>query len=110
MIVFKFRQENRDIFEAIKSGTKKIETRAATAKYKDINVGDIVKFSCGSDSFEKRAAKVAILLVDSKGNVLIQMADMIAGSIRRFYDPAKTDAKIYKSIVKKHIEDEWKFK
>ncbi len=49
-------------------------------------------------------------LVDSKGNVLVQMADMIAGSIRRSYDISKTDHNIYKALIKKHIEDEWKFK
>lgn len=49
-------------------------------------------------------------LIDSKNNVLIQMADMIAGSIRRFYDNDKTDSEIYRNIFRKHIEDEWKFK
>lgn len=49
-------------------------------------------------------------LVDSKGNVLVQMADMIAGSIRRSYDGKKTDSKIYKKIIKRHIENEWPFK
>lgn len=49
-------------------------------------------------------------LVDSRGNVLIQMADMVAGSIRRSYDKDKTDAKLYKKIIQKHIEDEWSFK
>lgn len=37
-------------------------------------------------------------LVDSKTNVLIQMADMIAGSINRYYDAAKTDSKTYRNI------------
>jgi hypothetical protein len=49
-------------------------------------------------------------LVDSKGNVLIQMADMIAGSIRRSYDIGKADSKAYKAIIKKHIDDEWSFR
>ncbi|MDP1845936.1 MAG: DUF3800 domain-containing protein [Candidatus Moranbacteria bacterium] len=49
-------------------------------------------------------------LVNSKSNVLIQMADMIAGSIRRNRDTAKTDHAIYRNIIKKHIEDEWPFK
>lgn len=49
-------------------------------------------------------------LIDSKENVLIQMADMIVGSVRRSYDLAKTDKDIYKKIIQKHIEDEWKFK
>ena len=45
-------------------------------------------------------------LVDSRENVLIQMADMIAGSIRRSYDTSKKDHMVHKSIIKKHIEDE----
>lgn len=49
-------------------------------------------------------------LVDSGGNVLIQMADMVAGSIRRSYDKSKDDSKLYRNIVKNHIEDEWPFR
>ena len=49
-------------------------------------------------------------LADSKSNVLIQMADMIAGSIRRSYEVSKSDCAVYKRIIKKHIEDEWKFR
>jgi len=49
-------------------------------------------------------------LVDSKDNVLIQMADMIAGTIRRSYDENKKDGIILKKIIKKHIQDEWPFK
>lgn len=49
-------------------------------------------------------------LVDSKENVLIQMADMVAGSIRRSYDTDKTDYKKYKGIIAKHIKDKWPFK
>jgi len=48
-------------------------------------------------------------LIDSKANVLIQMVDMIAGSVRRFYDETKTDRNIYREVIKKHIEDEWRF-
>ena len=49
-------------------------------------------------------------LVDSKENVLVQMADMIAGSIRRAYELDKTDRETYKKIIRKHIEDEWRFR
>lgn len=48
-------------------------------------------------------------LVNSSSDDLIQLADMVAGSIRRFYDFDKTDASVYKKIIKKHITDEWKF-
>ncbi len=49
-------------------------------------------------------------LIDSKNNVLIQMADMIAGSINRFYNISKKDRQTYRAIIAKHIENEWKFK
>lgn len=49
-------------------------------------------------------------MVDSKNDALIQMADMIAGSIHRSYQKNKTDCEIYKTIIKKHIEDEWNFR
>ncbi len=49
-------------------------------------------------------------LVDSKKDVLIQLADMVAGSIRRSHDTSVTDSKLYKKIISKHIEDEWLFK
>jgi hypothetical protein len=48
-------------------------------------------------------------LVDSKSNVLIQMADMVAGAVRRSYDESKRDHSLYKDIISNHIEDEWLF-
>ncbi|KKR79410.1 MAG: hypothetical protein UU24_C0009G0009 [Candidatus Nomurabacteria bacterium GW2011_GWA2_40_9] len=49
-------------------------------------------------------------LVDSKKDVLIQLADMVAGSVRRSYDSTVTDSKTYKKIISKHIDNEWLFK
>ena len=51
--ILRFRAANRDFFEAIKKGAKKVETRAATVKYKDIKPGDIIEFVCGKDRFQK---------------------------------------------------------
>ena len=48
-------------------------------------------------------------MVDSRKDVLIQMADMIAGSINRSQNKNKKDFKKYKGIIKKKIEDEWYF-
>ncbi len=61
------------------------------------------------NSQEQRIMK-SCKLVDSAGNVLIQLADMIAGSIHRSYNEKKPDSKLYKSIIKKRIEKEWPFK
>ena len=56
----RFRAVNRDIFEAILDGKKKVETRAATKKYIDIKTGDILVFVCGKERFEKEIKKVKI--------------------------------------------------
>lgn len=45
--------------------------------------------------------------VDSRGSIPIQIADMVAGAIRRFYEGKSSRG--FKNIIKKHIEDEWIF-
>ncbi len=50
-----------------------------------------------------------IKFVDSKKSVLIQLADMIAGSIHKSFQKEKNDSQIYKDIIKDKIEDEWIF-
>ena len=49
-------------------------------------------------------------MVNSRSNVLVQMADMIAGSLNRAENKSKKDRQIYKKIIEHHIEDEWPFK
>ncbi|OGZ04200.1 MAG: hypothetical protein A2648_01300 [Candidatus Lloydbacteria bacterium RIFCSPHIGHO2_01_FULL_41_20] len=56
--VLRFRAVDKNIFDAIKSGKKKIETRAATVKYKDIKTGDVFVFVCGKSRFERKVKKV----------------------------------------------------
>jgi len=52
--VLRFREVNRDIFNAIKSGKKRVETRAATIRFHTIQPGDTIRMVCGKDAFEKR--------------------------------------------------------
>lgn len=47
---------------------------------------------------------------DSGKDVLIQLADMVAGAIRRSYDKDKKDSEIYRKIINKKEEDIWEFK
>lgn len=47
---------------------------------------------------------------DSKNDVLIQMADMISGAIRRYYDKNTSDWNAYRKITKHKEEDVWEFK
>lgn len=50
-----------------------------------------------------------VRLVDSKTNVLIQMADMIAGTVRRYKEKEKPDRSEYWDKIKRKIEDCWEF-
>lgn len=59
---------------------------------------------------EERSIMKNCQLVDSSSNVLIQLADMIAGSINRSENKDKKDSSDYKNIIKKKIEDEWFFR
>ncbi len=56
----KFRAADRNIFEAIRQGRKKVETRAATTRYKDIKTGDTVILACGKEKFKKIIRSVKI--------------------------------------------------
>ena len=58
-MILRFRQINKDIFEAIKNGKKKIETRAGSPKYFNIKAGDALVFVCGKERFEKKIKKVS---------------------------------------------------
>ncbi|MFZ1361260.1 MAG: DUF3800 domain-containing protein [Candidatus Saccharimonadales bacterium] len=51
-----------------------------------------------------------VRFVDSRTNVLIQLADLVAGSVLRSTQTDKTDAKVYTQILKKRTEDVWYFK
>src|SRR3989344_159928 len=54
----KFRAVDRYIFEAIKGGQKKIETRAGTEKNRKIKAGDKVVFMCRQKKIEKTVKRV----------------------------------------------------
>ncbi|TSC60415.1 MAG: hypothetical protein LiPW15_293 [Parcubacteria group bacterium LiPW_15] len=56
-IILRIRAADNDIFEAMVSGKKKIETRAATARYKDIKAKDVVILVCGKKRIAKTVKK-----------------------------------------------------
>lgn len=53
----RFRSVDKKNFDEVKNGSKPIETRAATVKYQPIEVGDMLKFVCGKQSFSKKIVK-----------------------------------------------------
>jgi hypothetical protein len=48
--------------------------------------------------------------VNSKNDNLVQLADMVAGSILRTTQDDKTDRREYLSVISKRVEDIWDFK
>jgi ASC-1-like (ASCH) protein len=52
------RRGDRHIFDAIASGDKRIETRAATKRYNNLQPGEVITFSCGGDVIQKTVARV----------------------------------------------------
>lgn len=58
-----------------------------------------------------RSSKISkVRYVDSGANVLIQLADLIAGSILRSTQTSKTDHAEYMKIIEERIEDVWHFR
>ena len=57
----------------------------------------------------KNRAMADIRFVNSKNNSLIQLADMVAGAIRRTAETDKTDYHMYYDIIKKKISDLWRY-
>lgn len=55
-----FREVDRDKFEALVNGSKSIETRAATPKYRNVKVGDVLAFRCGKDQVSKTVKSVRL--------------------------------------------------
>jgi|SRR3989338_4368051 len=53
----RFRQVNRNIFDAIRDGKKKVETRAHTARYQHSKRGDTLVFVCGRERFKRRVKR-----------------------------------------------------
>jgi hypothetical protein len=54
-------------------------------------------------------SQTRITLVDSKNDVLIQLADMVAGAIRISFDNERKDGLIYRDIMKSKIIAIWDF-
>ena len=52
------RKIDKIVFDSIKNGSKSIETRAATDKYKKIEVGDILEFKCEDKHLAKEITKI----------------------------------------------------
>jgi hypothetical protein len=59
---------------------------------------------------KERKVMKNVKLVNSKSNVLIQMADMLAGTVRRYKEGEKKDTVKYWQIIKNKMDDCWDFR
>lgn len=57
-MVLTFNKKNRDIFEAVRDGRKRVETRAATSKYADVKAGEVATFVCDGETFTRTITAV----------------------------------------------------
>lgn len=53
-----FLLKHKRTFELIREGKKKIESRAGSPKYLEINEGDNIEFSCGNEKTIKQVKKI----------------------------------------------------
>lgn len=53
-----FRSADRNIFNLIRTGKKKVETRAGGPKYSHLAVGDLLMFICGASKFKRRIVSI----------------------------------------------------
>ena len=54
-----FAAKNKETWQFIKEGKKKVETRAGTVKYQRVSAGDILVLCCAGKHFEKKVKKVS---------------------------------------------------
>ncbi|KKW28969.1 MAG: hypothetical protein UY71_C0006G0004 [Parcubacteria group bacterium GW2011_GWB1_52_7] len=78
--ILRFRRANLDTFLAIRDREKKIETRAATKKYRKIKAGDKLVFVCGRDRFKRVVRNVNIF--------------RSVGALLRRYKPSDIDPEV----------------
>lgn len=92
-------------------------------RFEDMNNARIRLDGSGSKDFRRRSTsnlrknlnqnkqyKVAnFALEDSRDSALIQLADMVVGSIRAKYDPDKKIKQDYLRIIKSKIDDIWEY-
>ena len=55
---FPIRAADRRVFDAIKDGTKSVETRAGSPRYENIKAGDSALFDCGGEHLTKKIGAV----------------------------------------------------
>lgn len=97
-----FRASDKAEFQALVEGRKSIETRAATPKYRKVEVGDTLVISCGGEQIEKTVRHVSIydsidsLLANEKLAEIMPLAKDEAEARKAWHSYPGYDEKIAK--------------
>lgn len=91
--VLRIREIDKIVFDNIKDGSKSVETRAATDKFRKIRVEDILVFVCGDHELEKKVEKV-----DYYKNIEEMVKEINFRSIMPFVDSIDEMKKVYFSF------------
>lgn len=55
---FPIRETDRRVFDALRDGSKKLETRAGSPRYQRVAAGDTAVFDCGKDRITRKIVAV----------------------------------------------------
>ncbi|HXK36696.1 MAG TPA: hypothetical protein VJ553_03895 [Candidatus Paceibacterota bacterium] len=55
---FPIRAVDRQVFEALRNGTKSVETRAGSPRYQNVQAGDTAIFDCGDDRITRKIVAI----------------------------------------------------
>lgn len=95
-----FASEHKETFESIRTGKKKIETCAASFKYRNIKAGDTVTLSCDGEKFQKDVIQVThfktldALFAVFKPSQIKPGAESIEEMVRMYHDFPDYEEKI----------------
>lgn len=98
----KFRASDKAEYQTIVDGRKSVETRAATPKYRKVEVGDTLVISCGGEQVEKEVRHVSIynsidsLLANEKLAYIMPLAKDEAEAHQAWHSYPGYDEKIAK--------------
>ncbi len=81
--ILKIRGTDKFVFDSIKKGEKTIETRAATPRYRKIETGDVLVFSCAGEKLEREVKKVSLFknVDDMAGKIDYKKVQPFSGSL-----------------------------
>lgn len=104
--ILRFNQSNPDSvfsFNVLRNGSKKIETRAASERYKKLRVGDELVFVCGKNKFQRKIKKITFFKSIAGMLKVYRVKDIMPDrNTKKDLEKAYHSYPSYKGKIKKH--------